>query len=736
MLNSHDHLDEGEFIEYLAQNRITDIERKTNSKGETEIYFPCPFNGCDDDRRRGEEGHCSYNLDKGVYNCFKCKEKGNFVTLQKHFGDYQAKTVTQAPKKKKREASLDTITRKAFERDPEYVKKYFNARGINDDSIRKYKLGIGEFYGHKMFVIPINDRNGNIAYLKLRRTPEDERIADAMQKDSVVQKYMKYPTGSETLLVGEDELVKSSSSDVLICEGELDRITAIQNGVKMPVVSGGGGAQTFKDEWLDSLRSMRNIYICMDRDKTGESGVGKLAQRIAERIPNASVFKIALPYPEDSKADLSNYFEDEKGTTDELFSKYAEFYAGAQPIDASKFKELTVNDIADILDLTIKKNRINKVITFLAMLLAYTEDSQLNVMFNAQSSSGKTYITTEVSNYFPQQDVKVYGRTSKTAFYYNESLMKTDEKGRPFIDLERRILVFAEQPDMQLLENLRSFLSHDMKMTPYIITNKSKNGRNTARESYLRGFSTVLFCSANLRIDEQEQTRCLLLSPESTEETVRAGVDLSISRNSDKKAYIEQLNSNENRRQLMDRILYIKSLNVDQIDIDDSDYLRKRFYEKRRSVPPRTQREIGHFISLVKGLALVNAPFRTKNGKIIASNKDIDEAMKLWAGISESMFYGVPPQALDYYKKYILPAYTKANEGRAKKKGVTYDQIAAEYFKQTGSYPNLDMVRKMIIPALQCATLISYDKDEDDRRQMLVTPLITIGGELEKSDEK
>ena len=114
----------------------------------------------------------------------------------------------------------------------------------------------------------------------------------------------------------------------------------------------------------------------------------------------------------------------------------------------SGLKEMSVDDVANVLDTTIKNNRLNKVIAFLAMLLAYTEDSQLNVMFNAQSSTGKTYITLEVAKYFPAQDIKVYGRTSKTAFYYNESLMKHDDSGGFYIDLERRILVFAEQPDM------------------------------------------------------------------------------------------------------------------------------------------------------------------------------------------------------------------------------------------------------------------------------------------------
>ena len=740
MASNPSNMREDEFISYLARHGINETKRRGD-----EVSFPCPFGGCDDDHRGGEELHCGFDLGSCTYNCFKCGAKGNFITLLKHFGDYEEYDTEQKLKQSSasggRKTKLETVVQNIHKktRDSKEVREYFNGRGINNDSIDKYMLGVGALGGRHGFIIPIFDREGKVAYVKIRRMPEDESaetIAETLGSKSSIPKYVVYPAKSKLLLVGEDELVKSTSSDVLICEGELDRIIAIQEGVKMPVVCGGGGAQTFKEEWIYALKNMRNIYICLDRDKAGEDGFKNLASKIADHIPTASIYKVALPFDDDTHGDLTDYFVQKCGTADELFSGYSEYYCGAEPIDVPGLKEMSVDDVANVLDTTIKNNRVNKVIAFLAMLLAYTEDSQLNVMFNAQSSTGKTYITLEVAKYFPVQDIKVYGRTSKTAFYYNESLMKHDDNGGFYIDLERRILVFAEQPDMQLLENLRSFLSHDLKKTPFILTNKSKNGRNVANEGYILGFASTLFCSANMRIDEQEQTRSLILSPESTAETVKAGVAESIARNSNKDAYLAKLNSDEARKSLMERILYIKSLHVGQIDISDSEYLESRFYENLRSTPPRVQRQIGHFISLVKGMALLNAPFRMAGNKIVATKKDIDEATKLWYAISESMFYGVPPQALDFYKNCIIPAYYVINEARTKKKGITYDELANYYFKQTGSYPNLDMVRKMFIPALQCASLISYDKDEDDKRQMLITPLVFFeDGKNKESDE-
>ena len=621
------------------------------------------------------------------------------------------------------------------------VEKYFTSRGINEQSIRRFTLGYYDDGKHHGFMIPIQDKDGRFAYMKLRRTPEDENaqpVAEALGRngEKPPEKYRVYPAGSKLLLVGEDELLTSRSNKVLIVEGELDRIKAIQDGVKIPVVTG-GSAQVFKNEWIDSLKNMRHIWICFDNDEPGIKGAKNLAERIIKRIPTASVYIITLPFGKDTGADLSDYFNQNKGTADELFTKYTEWYGGARPIDPDRFKEMTVSDVAKILDLTIKDNFANKVIIFLAMLLAYTEDSQLNIMLNAQSSTGKTYLVNEVSRLFPPQDIHVYGKTSPTALYYNEKLKKHDEKtGKDYIDLERSIIIFSEQQNMQLLENLRAFLSHDSKDTPFILTNKGKNGKNTATEAYLRGFSSTFFCSANLRIDEQEETRSFILSPESSEETVKAGVDICITKNTNKKLYYALLDNHPDRRLLMDRILYVKSLKVDQINIGDNQYLKKRFYENLRAIPPKTQRKIDHFISLVKGIALLNAPFRMVDGNIVTTKSDVDEAMKLWSAISESMFYGIPPQVLDFYKKRILPAYHSVNETRGKKKGITYDQLAMECYKQTGSYPNLDVVRKMFIPTLQCASLISYEKDDDDKRQMLITPLIFPDDSVDKKAEK
>ena len=731
MASNPTNINADDFISYLAKHGITDVKQRGN-----EISFACPF-GCDDDHRNNEEWHCGLDLEKCVWKCFKCGETGNLITLMKHFGDYEEFDAEQkaklAPIKAKHKTSLETIMLKAYKNNPEFVKEYFNNRGINDASIEKNKLGFMKYKGHEWFVIPIFNKDNKVPYFKLRRTPTDEHVANAMDKNTSVDKYIIYPSGISTILVGENELENSTASDVLVCEGELDRITAIQNEVKMPVVTGGCGAQTFKNEWIDSLKNMRNIYICMDCDKSGEDGAQKLAKRLAERIPSASIYIISLPFDADSHADLNDYFNQKRGTADELFTKYSQYCAGVKPIDSSQFEELEIEDIAKVLDSTIKYDYVAKCVTFLAMLLAYTESDQLNLMISGDSSSGKSYNVSEVSKLFPEQDRLEYGKTTPTAFYYSEKLRKTDEKGQTYIDLERRIMIFTELPDTKLQENLRALLSHDAKRIPFAITNKGKNGKNVATEGYILGYPSTFFCSADLHIDEQEQTRCLIISPETTVDKVLAGIDMSIDKNSHKDAYNARINSNEARRQLMERILYIKSLHVNSIDINDSEYLKTEFMKNQRALRPKAQREISHFISLVKAMALVNAPFRQVGNKIIATNKDVDEAMKLWSILSESASYGISPQAYDFYKSYVLGAFqTKNKDQTVKSKGVTYDDIRAEFFRRTGSLPNMDNVRHQYIPALKTAALISCNQDEEDGRRLLFVPLVFPDDKLEK----
>jgi len=81
--------------------------------------------------------------------------------------------------------------------------------------------------------------------------------------------------------------------------------------------------------------------------------------------------------------------------------------------------ELEIEDLIDALGVTIKHDDMNKVITFLTMLSAFTYDDQLNLSFRAESSTGKSYIPLQVSALFPEDKVIKIAYSSPTAFFHD-----------------------------------------------------------------------------------------------------------------------------------------------------------------------------------------------------------------------------------------------------------------------------------------------------------------------------
>lgn len=704
-------LEPGEVESYI-QNKGLGYKKINGGK---EIATTCPFNDCDDDRRNNEEYHFNINTETGQYHCFKCNEKGNLITLKKHFGDLQKKSATQPVRNKNRmPTTMSKVAEVCHNSLPTEYRKYFRNRGITDENIDKYKLGCGEFDGKKWLTIPIfeDEKNG---IMKLRKLPNDTSTGTPKYKAKA------YGNIGSTVYGGK-ELLKSHSDSVLICGGELDRIIAEQMDFGMPVVTGTAGEGTFKDEWIKTyLSDRRTIYICLDNDEVGKKDATSLAGKISSLLPDTSIMNIPIPEELGDKADLTD--ANKAGFTAKDLLLKASHVAGATPIDISKFKEMSISDLQKILDLTIKHENINKVVVFLTMLSAYTEEDQLNLFLGGQSSSGKTYLAKEIVRFFPKIDVRQLHGVTPKALFYDESTA-VDDKTR-IVDLERKILVFLDQPNQQVLENLRPLLSHDDKELESLLTNR-KSGTNIAEKVFLRGYPAVVFCSANMRMDEQESTRSLLISPETTAEKILDAIDFTDKRNSDKGHFDDIMNNDLDGKLLKDRIVYIKSLRIVSIIIPAEYKVAERFKKGAGSPQPKHTRHIAHIHSLIKAFALLNAMFREKRGKgvIVASQSDVDAAFQIWDAISASQLAGVAPNILEFYNDVVVPAYNKANNGRTIKKGVTYTEIEEYYYELHGVMPNHNFIRSQCIPTLLVANFIRKDKDPDNGRQQLITPLV------------
>lgn len=226
---------------------------------------------------------------------------------------------------------------------------------------------------------------------------------------------------------------------------------------------------------------------------------------------------------------------------------------------------ISIDELNEILGSTVKRDDQNKVITFLTMLLTYTDEDQINIGFLAESSTGKSYIPLMVSQYFPEEDVIKLGYASPTAFFYdygvlmhkqgipvnfdmkpNKAAIKEDleiERGKVsnaeveaaykreirkwkellkgsyyMVDLHQKILIFLDMPHDMLLQRLRSLLSHDEREIMIKSTDKKERLGLRTKTVVVKGYPTVIFCSAKFTLADQEKTRLLLLSPEISQE--------------------------------------------------------------------------------------------------------------------------------------------------------------------------------------------------------------------------
>ena len=363
-------------------------------------------------------------------------------------------------------------------------------------------------------------------------------------------------------------------------------------------------------------------------------------------------------------------------------------------------------------------------------LSAYTENSQLNISFNAPSSTGKSYIPTEIARLFPEDDVVEVGYCSPTAFFHSGG--EYDEKRNGYlVDLSRKILIFLDQPHTLLLQHLRPLLSHDKKEIRLKITDKSQKFGLKTKNIFLKGFPAVIFCTAMLKIDEQETTRFLLLSPETNQEKIRQAINEKIKKETDSDIYELSLEDNAERKALKERIRAIKLEGVQRIKISSPDKLKNAFFSENKTLKPRHSRDVGRIISLIKAFALLNLWFREKNGStIIANEDDIKEALKVWDAISESQEFNLPPYIYQLFQDVIVPAWNDKNQNRSVgfeeitgQLGLARREITLKHLQVYGRVLADWLLRQHIIPMLENAGLIIQEPDPNDKRKMLIYPI-------------
>lgn len=684
--------------EYLLEKNISFRESGK------ELITKCLFNDCDRDSK-GDEAHLYFSTETGQYDCKKCGEKGNLFTLAKHLGD-------TGPKTKKTDTFNAELIEKCHQALPPHIREYLHKRGLSDAVINEYKLGYGQFYRKPWITIPIKDIYGNYSFFKLRQDP-------SFGNDKIT-----YPKGAEAQVYDWDILSKiDTAKQLVISEGEMDRLLLLSKNVS--AITSTHGAMTFKEEWVSKIPKNTKVYICFDNDEAGKKG----SERVAKMVENSGYETHIITLPEEvgEAGDITDYFVKLGGSVDDLFSKYAKPYP--ERIDTSQFSQMSSEKLLDTLGLTIKYDAENKLATFLCELSAYTENAQFNISYNAPSSTGKSYIPTEIARLFPEDDVMEIAYCSPTAFFHDVGQYDKD-KNSYLVDLSHKILIFLDQPHNELLARLRPLLSHDKKEIAIKITDKTQKNGTKTKNILLRGYPSVIFCTAGLRIDEQEATRFLLLSPEVNQDKIQQGISATIRKEANSDDFKSWLEENPDRMLLKERIRAIKLEKIKEINIASHETIEEKFLTKNKTLKPRHQRDIKRLLSLIKSFAILNVWWRERNGSTITANEeDINEAFKLWDKIAVSQELNLPPYIYNLYKEVILPAWEVKNSDRSEvfeeitgKLGLSRQEVLDKHFEVYGRMLDSHQLRQQILPMLETAGLIVQEQDPSDKRKIMIFP--------------
>ncbi|MEM4973545.1 MAG: hypothetical protein QXR87_07570, partial [Candidatus Hadarchaeales archaeon] len=378
-------------------------------------------------------------------------------------------------------------------------------------------------------------------------------------------------------------------------------------------------------------------------------------------------------------------------------------------------KEMTPEELLEILSTTIRRDDTNKLLHFLAGLLTYTSDSQLTISNRGPSASGKSYLPLEITSlFFPSSDVMKFAYASPTSFFHDSGTWDP-EKNAIRIDLERKILVFLDQPHDELLQRLRPLLSHDDRELVLKITDRREKKGLRTKTVIIRGFPTVFFCTGGLRMDEQESTRHIVLSPETSEEKLQEAVLLAAIRKGDPDSFKQMIESNPQIRRLRLRVLLIKHSGIQRVVVPEPEKVAQRFIETHPRLKPRHTRDIGKILSLAQAWALLNLWHRKREGEILYANEeDVERAFRLYSKIAEPQELGVAPYIYQVWKEVFVPLSKQYPQGFTKR------EVQKEYLRVYGRPLPDWLLRQEFLPAMEAGGLISQEVDPTDRRRKVI----------------
>lgn len=154
-----------------------------------------------------------------------------------------------------------------------------DARGLEPETLSQFQLGAvvspedSDEPARGKVAIPYLTRSGPVS-LRFRRGPDGEG-----------PKYWQ-PAGTNITIFNTAELVKHQKW-IVVCEGEIDCITAVQAGI--PAV-GIPGVNAWKAHYFTLFEGYERVIILADNDDKGQGE--EFAKKVADEVPAPAIIKL------------------------------------------------------------------------------------------------------------------------------------------------------------------------------------------------------------------------------------------------------------------------------------------------------------------------------------------------------------------------------------------------------------------------------------------------------------
>jgi len=301
-------MDEQQLITISALAELERCECTYEFATDDEVKIKCPFHA-------DKNPSCSVNTKKNLFKCHTagCKATGDIVTLLAKILKTTRRVMWEELSTRYNFESVQVIDSTAVERwheaiwTAELFLKELYKRGVTDDLIRKYRLGLD----NGRISIPIT--NDNDLCVNVRRYLPS---APGPQK-------MKNKRGHGRLRLFPLEQLKYET--VIVCGGEIKAIVAADQLNKHGI--GAITATSGEGNWhVDfNKRFLRKcVYICFDVDKEGNIAADSVCARLKKDVDFIGKINLPLDLDKYPKGDINDYFGIEQKTSNDFLHLIAE----------------------------------------------------------------------------------------------------------------------------------------------------------------------------------------------------------------------------------------------------------------------------------------------------------------------------------------------------------------------------------------------------------------------------